>query len=85
MLPLMHQSYLFRRLVEPFYQQDVIDILQGMPLDGSTQTTAMYAVVLLIFALIKAWPAPACNNPLFAEIVAEPQRTLIYAFDRYVC
>jgi hypothetical protein len=38
--------------------------------------------VLFIFGLVKAWPAPACNNPLFAEIVPEKQRTLVYAFDR---
>ncbi len=26
--------------------------------------------------------APACNNPIFAEVVPETHRSLIYAFDR---
>ena len=29
-------------------------------------TVVAYALVLLVFALLKAWPAPACNNPVFA-------------------
>ena len=31
---------------------------------------------------LNAWPAPACNNPIFAEIVPARLRTFIYAFDR---
>lgn len=38
--------------------------------------------MLLTFALLKAWPAPACNNPIFAEVVAAPKRPLLYALDR---
>ncbi len=56
--------------------------LQGLPRNGSPTTVAIYAAVLLTFALLKAWPAPACNNPVFAEIVPPQQRNLVYAFDR---
>lgn len=40
--------------------------LQCLPLDGHPATVAAYAAVLLSFAVLKSWPAPACNNPLFA-------------------
>ena len=43
-----------------------LPVLQGLPRDGSAGTVAIYAAVLLCFALLKSWPAPACNNPLFA-------------------
>ena len=45
-------------------------------MDSEPGTIALYAVVLLVGALLKAWPAPACNNPLFA---GEFQR-LIWSF-----
>lgn len=32
--------------------------------------------------VLKVWAAPACNNPVFAEIVPPHLRNLIYAFDR---
>lgn len=56
--------------------------LQGLPRDGQPSTVATYAAVLLSFALLKAWPAPAFNNPAFAEVVPARQRSLVYAFDR---
>lgn len=55
---------------------------QGLPRDGRPSTVAAYAAVLLSFALLKAWPAPAFNNPAFAEVVPPRQRSLVYAFDR---
>jgi MFS family permease len=58
-------------------------LTQGLPKnDASVSSAVLYAGVLFAFGLVKAWPAPACNNPLFAEIVPENQRTLVYAFDR---
>jgi hypothetical protein len=42
--------------------------MQALPLQGSPANVLLYGVVLLSFALVKAWPAPACNNPIFAEI-----------------
>lgn len=55
---------------------------QGLPKDGAPSSVALYAAVLLVFALLKAWPASSFNNPAFAEIVPPRQRSLIYAFDR---
>ncbi len=57
---------------------------QVLPMDGGAGTVALYAITILLFALATAWPAPCCNNPCFAEIVPPEQRTLIYAFDRWV-
>ncbi|KAL4424385.1 hypothetical protein ABPG75_001686, partial [Micractinium tetrahymenae] len=57
-------------------------LLKGLPRDGRPSTVATYAAVLLSFALLKAWPAPAFNNPAFAEVTPARQRSLIYAFDR---
>ncbi|KAG7670244.1 hypothetical protein NADE_006506 [Nannochloris sp. 'desiccata'] len=58
-------------------------LTKGLPKgDASVSSAGLYAGVLFTFGLVKAWPAPACNNPLFAEIVPEKQRTLVYAFDR---
>jgi len=41
-----------------------------------------YLAVFVLGGLVNAWPAPACNNPIFAEIVPARSRTLVYAFDR---
>jgi len=58
-------------------------LTKGLPKgDASIWSAGLYAGILFTFGLVKAWPAPACNNPLFAEIVPEKQRTLVYAFDR---
>ncbi|KAI3436365.1 hypothetical protein D9Q98_002418 [Chlorella vulgaris] len=57
-------------------------VFKGLPRSGSDADVFVYAAVLLVFALLKAWPAPACNNPMFAEIVPPHQRNLVYAFDR---
>jgi MFS family permease len=42
----------------------------------------IYAVSVFTFAVLTAWPAPCCNNPIFAEIVPAHQRNLVYSFDR---
>lgn len=36
-----------------------VTALQGLPRNGSPGTVALYAAVLLIFALLKAWPGEA--------------------------
>ena len=76
-----------RKLQYQFYNTNhpplCVYFAQGLPRnDASVSSAGIYAGVLFTFGLIKAWPAPACNNPLFAEIVPENQRTLVYAFDR---
>ena len=45
---------------------------QGLPMDGEPRTVAAYAVTMAAFALLTAWPAPACNNPVFAEVGGGP-------------
>ena len=57
-------------------------VAQGLPRDGSAPTVAIYATVMALMALLKAWPAPALNNPVFAEIVPSSQRSLCYSIDR---
>ena len=56
--------------------------MQGLPLNGASSTVGMYAVVMLALGLLISWAAPACNNPIFAEIVPPDLRNMIYAFDR---
>lgn len=56
--------------------------MQSLPLQGDGRTTALYAVVLGCMGLLISWAAPACNNPIFAEIVPPHLRSMIYAFDR---
>lgn len=52
--------------------------MQGLPLDGtSVWVTALYAVVLFLMGLCIAAAAPACNNPIFAEIVPPELRNMV--------
>ena len=53
-----------------------------MPLGGSPGIVALYITVMVTFGLMKSWSAPACNNPVFAEIVPARLRNMVYAFDR---
>lgn len=55
---------------------------QGLPENGAPLTVWVYAAVLISMGLLKSWSQPACNNPIFAEIVPPRYRNLIYAFDR---
>ncbi|KAL6782703.1 hypothetical protein ACKKBG_A07800 [Auxenochlorella protothecoides x Auxenochlorella symbiontica] len=57
-------------------------IFRELPMDGSTPTFVLHLIVILLFAMLTAWPGPCCNNPVFAEIVPAAQRNLVYAFDR---
>jgi hypothetical protein len=58
-------------------------VMKGLPHNGDSGTVAMHAVSLFVFGLMHVWAAPACNNPMFAEIVPPELRNLVYAFDRY--
>ncbi len=60
-------------------------LLRGLPTQSaasSPATAAAYGVVLLAKGVLTSWAAPACNNPVFAEIVPPDMRNLVYAFDR---
>ena len=56
--------------------------LQGLPQDGQPATVVVYGCILITMGVLKVWAAPACNNPVFAEIVPPHLRNMIYAFDR---
>ncbi len=52
--------------------------MQGLPLDGtSIGVTTLYAIVLFLMGLCIAAAAPACNNPIFAEIVPPELRNMV--------
>ena len=57
-------------------------LLKGLPYNGEPATVSMYAALMFFFGLLHVWAAPACNNPVFAEIVPPHLRNLVYAFDR---
>lgn len=61
-----------------------IVLLKCLPFNGEPLTVAIYGVLMFFFGLLHVWAAPACNNPVFAEIVPPHLRNLVYAFDRYV-
>lgn len=59
-------------------------IFQGISFEGAPTAAivVLYATSIFLFAVLTAWPAPCCNNPIFAEIVPTHQRNLVYSFDR---
>lgn len=58
-------------------------LFKGLPLNGDdVYIVGLHGVVIVVFSVLTAWPAPCCNNPVFAEIVPPKQRNLVYAFDR---
>ena len=57
-------------------------ILKGLPHKGASAAFPLYMLVFVANGALNAWPAPACNNPIFAEIVPARLRTFVYAFDR---
>lgn len=60
----------------------VVLLLRGLPLNGAPSTVATYGLVMFVMGILASWAAPACNNPIFAEIVPSTHRNLVYAFDR---
>eukprot|EP00884_Botryococcus_braunii_P012902 jgi/Botrbrau1/21612/Bobra.43_1s0016.1 len=57
-------------------------IIKGLPYGGTMPVVVMHLLTFLFFGLVKSWAGPACNNPIFAEIVPPRLRNLIYACDR---
>lgn len=41
-------------------------ILKGLPHENASSFFAVYVVVFMANGALNAWPAPACNNPIFA-------------------
>ncbi|KXZ54483.1 hypothetical protein GPECTOR_4g548 [Gonium pectorale] len=57
-------------------------ILRGLPLSATPATAVLYGTIMVMKGVLTSWAAPACNNPVFAEIVPPDLRNLVYAFDR---
>ena len=53
-----------------------------MSMDNRPMTSLAYGLLLAVSGLLKSWAAPALNNPVFAELVAQDLRPMVYAFDR---
>ncbi len=52
--------------------------MQCLPMDGTSPlNVAIYAVLLFLMGLCIAAAAPACNNPVFAEIVPPELRNMV--------
>ncbi len=41
-------------------------ILKGLPHQNASSFFAVYVTVFMLNGALNAWPAPACNNPIFA-------------------
>lgn len=61
---------------------DNVITLQGLPYDATTAMALVYGGLLALMGVLISWAAPACNNPIFAEIVPPHLRNMIYSFDR---
>jgi hypothetical protein len=46
-------------------------ILKGLPHEQASSHLAAYFVVFMANGALNAWPAPACNNPIFAGVLME--------------
>lgn len=57
-------------------------LLKGLPYDATTSMAGVYGGLLALMGVLISWAAPACNNPIFAEIVPPHLRNMIYSFDR---
>lgn len=59
-----------------------IIIYKGLPIQGIKHLVALYGVVYTIWGILISWSAPACTNPVFAEVVPSQMRSIVYSFDR---
>ena len=50
----------------------VVRDAQGLPYSGSSGTIFLYGLILATMGATISWAAPACNNPVFAEVFVEP-------------
>ena len=54
-----------------------------LPYDATAVMAWVYGGLLAVMGVLISWAAPACNNPIFAEIVPPHLRNMIYSFDRW--
>eukprot|EP01024_Parvocaulis_polyphysoides_P057588 TRINITY_DN6137_c2_g2_i2.p1 TRINITY_DN6137_c2_g2~~TRINITY_DN6137_c2_g2_i2.p1 ORF type:complete len:468 (-),score=20.47 TRINITY_DN6137_c2_g2_i2:1666-2901(-) len=57
-------------------------VLFNLPMNSNSSTIYLYGMILTMMGLTVTWAATACNNPIFAEIVPEEMRNIVYSFDR---
>jgi len=50
------------------WRADICGAEQGLPYSGSAGTVFLYGIILATMGLTISWAAPACNNPVFAEV-----------------
>ncbi len=43
-------------------------VLKGLPLEDAGSHAWQYTLAFMVYGLLSAWPAPACNNPIFAGL-----------------
>jgi hypothetical protein len=55
-------------------------ILKGLPHENASSFFAVYVVVFMANGALNAWPAPACNNPIFAGERIFPNSAPMHAF-----
>lgn len=43
-------------------------LLLGLPQRGASDFIPLYLFCFIVNGLVNSWPAPACNNPIFAGL-----------------
>ncbi|KAK2075861.1 hypothetical protein QBZ16_001602 [Prototheca wickerhamii] len=57
-------------------------IFKVLPMRTGQTYVVIYSVAVFIWGLLISWVAPACNSPIFAEVVPPQLRAIVYSFDR---
>lgn len=57
-------------------------VFMVVPKNGTLSSFLGLLCLIFVEGLLISWATPACNGPIFAEIVPPGKRTLVYAFDR---
>jgi len=53
-----------------------------LPASSGPGMVWLYGSLFLVFGTLISWAGPACNSPIFGDIVPAQQRSIIYSFDR---
>ncbi|KAL6780780.1 hypothetical protein ACKKBF_B11780 [Auxenochlorella protothecoides x Auxenochlorella symbiontica] len=57
-------------------------IFKLLPMGNSNLLVWIYSICFFSWGLMISWVAPACNSPIFAEVVPSQLRAIVYSFDR---
>lgn len=83
-MPHLREHIISQFSCDTFQLFDAVLTLQGLPYDATTSMALVYGGLLAFMGVLISWAAPACNNPIFAEIVPPHLRNMIYSFDRSI-